>query len=94
MGCLSRILVLGALGVQLIASAFALLVLGSAGVLGEAAIISANDAVALLVLIGLNLLATIILAIKVWLSGREKKRMAQQLASYHATHPTGKPDIG
>lgn len=85
MGCLSRFLVIGAFATQMLASAFALLVLGSAGVLGEAAIINANDALILLVLIGLNLLATVVIAIRLWSSGKEKKRMSQELASYQAS---------
>jgi hypothetical protein len=87
MGCLSRFLIAGAILTQLVASALALLVLGSAGVLGEAAIMSAEDAMILFVLMALNLVATIVLAFKVWSSGRAKKRMGQELATYRAGQP-------
>lgn len=92
MGCLSRFLVAGAILTQLIASALALLVLGMAGVLGGAAIISADDALILFILMALNLLATVVLAIKVWSSGRAKKRMGQELATYRAGQQPGRQD--
>jgi hypothetical protein len=68
----------------LVASAAALLVLGSAGVLGEAAIMSADDVMILFVLMALNLVATIVLAFSIWSSGRTKKRMGQELETYRA----------
>jgi hypothetical protein len=92
MGCLSRFLIVGALLTQLIASAAALLVLGSAGVLGEAAIMSAEDVMILFVLMALNLLATVVLAIKVWSSGRAKKRMGQELSTYRVGQQPGRQD--
>lgn len=47
---------------------------------------SAEDVMILFVLMALNLLATIVLAFKVWSSGRAKKRMGQELATYRAAH--------
>ena len=45
---------------------------------------SAEDVMILFVLMALNLLATLVLAIKVWSTGRAKKRMGQELATYRA----------
>lgn len=61
MGCLSRLLVIGAILIQFLAAALGLLVLGSAGVLGEAALISSSDAILLFVLLALSLAATFVL---------------------------------
>lgn len=82
MGCLSRFIVVGAIATQLVASALGLLVLGTAGVLGEAAIMSAEDALVLLILMALNLLATVVLVIKLWTASRSRKQMGQELERY------------
>ena len=79
MGCLSRILVLGALGVQVAAAALGMLVLGMAGVLGNAAIISAEDALFIFVLLAASLLATIVLAVKLWTGSRKRKRLEAEI---------------
>ena len=80
MGCLSRLVVIVALAVQVVASVLGLIVLGSAGVLGEAAIISADDALVLFIALSLSLLATLVLAIKLWLGSRKRKRLEHALA--------------
>jgi len=62
MGCLSRIVVIVAILVQIIAGALALIVLGSAGVLGSAAVVNSNDALIVFCAIIASLIATIVLA--------------------------------
>jgi len=76
-GCLSRAIVVVAVLVQLIAGSLVLIVLGSAGVLGNAAIISADDAVVVFFATVASLVATVILAVKIWMSSRAKKRMSR-----------------
>ncbi len=85
MGCLSRLVVIAALGVQVIASGLGLIVFGSAGVLGNAAIVSAEDALIVFVALALSLVATLVLAIKLWLGSRKRKRLEQALAKSPAT---------
>lgn len=81
-GCFSRIIVILSILVQVVAGGLALIVLGSAGVLGEAAIISADDALIVFVAICASLLATIVLSVKIWLSSRDRKRLrAMQIGS-------------
>jgi len=75
MGCLSRIVVIVAILVQIIAGALALIVLGSAGVLGSAAVVNSNDALIVFCAIIASLIATIVLALKIWLSSRDRKRL-------------------
>ena len=79
MGCLSRLVVMAALAVQVIASALGLIVFGSAGVLGNAAIVSAEDALIVFIALALSLVATIVLTIKLWLGSRKRKRLEQAL---------------
>lgn len=89
MGCLSRILVVGALLVQVIASGLALLVLGSAGVLGSAAIINSDDAFLVFIAVALSLLATVVLAVKIWIGSRRRKHMERELAELRARSIAG-----
>lgn len=91
MGCISRLLVAAALAVQIIAAALGMLVLGSAGVLGEAALISSTDAVVVFVMLALSLVATFVLAIKHWFNSRNRKRLEQALASATVTVQTPHP---
>ncbi|MDQ3654604.1 MAG: hypothetical protein M3457_05950 [Chloroflexota bacterium] len=94
MGCISRLLVAAALAVQIIAAALGMLVLGSAGVLSEAALISSTDAV-VFVMLALSLAATFVLAIKLWFNSRNRKRLERALASATVTvqtpHPSALP---
>jgi hypothetical protein len=80
MGCLSRLIVVVALLVQVVAAGLGMLVLGSAGVLGEAALISSTDALVMFVLLALSLLATCILTVKLWLASRTRKRLERDFA--------------
>lgn len=75
MGCLWRIVVIVAILVQIIAGALALIVLGSAGGLGSAVLINSNDALIVFFAIAASLVATIVLALKIWLSSRDRKRL-------------------
>jgi hypothetical protein len=86
MGCLSRLLVVGAILIQFLAAALGLLVLGSAGVLGEAALISSSDAIFLFVLLALSLVSTFVLSIKIWMASRENHRLQAQITSYQTAH--------
>lgn len=83
MGCLSRILVVGALLVQVIASGLALLVLGSA------AIINSDDAFLVFIAVALSLLATVVLAVKIWIGSRRRKHMERELAELRARSIAG-----
>lgn len=87
MGCLGRLITIGAILTQIVASGAALLVLEMAGVLGGAAIIGTDDAMILFILMALNLLATLVLGFKLWRSGSDRKRMRRQLASYQDIQP-------
>lgn len=75
MGCLSRIVVIVALLVQSIAGVLALIVLGSAGVLGSATVVNSRDALIVFCAVIASLVATIVLALKIWLSSRDRKPM-------------------
>jgi hypothetical protein len=85
MGCLSRVIVVLALLVQVAAAVLGMLVFGSAGVLGEAAIISAEDALIVFVLLAASLIATMILALKIWLGSRTRKQMRADLLATRAS---------
>jgi len=76
-GCLSRAIVVIAILVQLVAGSLALIVLGSAGVLGNAALISADDALVVFIAVAASMVATVVLAIKIWMSSRAKKRLSR-----------------
>ncbi|MGB3330860.1 MAG: hypothetical protein WBA46_17990 [Thermomicrobiales bacterium] len=75
MGCLSRFVVIVAILVQLVSGVLALVVLGSARTMGEAALLNKTDALTILVATGASLLATFVLAIKIWMSSRTKKHL-------------------
>lgn len=75
MGCLSLIVVIIAILAQVIAGALALIVLGSAGGLGSAVRINSDDALIVFFAIVASLVATVVLALKIWLSSRDHKRM-------------------
>lgn len=81
MGCLSRIIVTSALLVQVAAAVLGMMVLGMAGVLGEAAIILAEDAVIMFVLLSASLASTFVLAIKLLVGSRSRRRLAAELAA-------------
>lgn len=79
MGCISRIIVLLAIVVQVAAAALGMLVLGSAGILGEAALVSSTDAIVVFALLAGSLLATFVLAMKLWMNSRNRKRLLKEL---------------
>lgn len=84
MGCISRIIVLVAIVVQVAAATFGMLVLGSAGILGEAALVSSTDAVAVFILLAASLAATFVLALKLWVNSRNRKRLMRELTVHRA----------
>lgn len=80
MGCAKRILYAAILGLFAITFALTLLVIGSAGTLGEAAFVSADD---LLVIFFLNLASVVglvILILLLWQGARRRKRQEQTIA--------------
>jgi hypothetical protein len=92
MGCLSRSIVLLAVVVQVGAAALALVVLGSAGVLGSAAVINSNDALIVFIAVACSLLATFVLTMKIWLGSRKRKRLEAQLRALQSpVSPTSPP---
>lgn len=91
MGCLRRLVISATLAIQILTFALALLVIGSAGVLGKAAIISSNDALILFILSAISLVGTLVLAVLLWSGGRTRRRLAQELAAHQAARPTDVP---
>ncbi len=83
-GCLRRLLVVGIFFLQVLTFALTLVVLGSAGVLGEAAFISADDALFLFVLSAASLVGTLALAVVLWSGNRARRRQARELAMLRA----------
>ena len=94
MGCLRRLLVVGVVCLQLAIFALTLLVLGSAGVLGKAAIVSADDAMILFFLNAAALAGTMVLAVALWLGGRARHRQARELATLRSGVPSGAVEPG
>ena len=80
MGCLRRLLVIGIVGLQTLTFALTLVVLGSAGVLGEAALISADDLVVLFILNVGSLVATLVLTVIMWTGRRSGSRSRRRQA--------------
>ncbi len=74
MRIVSRMIVLGALGVQFATTVLGVLVFFNAKTLGNAALIAESDAYILLAGLVLSLLATTVLAIKLWRGSRRRKR--------------------
>lgn len=89
MGCLGRALVAGVVVLQVAAFGLTLAVIWSAGVLGEAAIISADDALILFFLNAGGLAGTLMLAVVLWLGGRARRRQTRELAALRASTPIG-----
>lgn len=89
MSCIGRACVAGVVVLQIATFALTLAVLLSAGVLGEAAIISANDALILFFLNAASLAGTIFLAVVLWLDGRTRRRQTRELAALRASTPVG-----
>ena len=79
MGFRSRLLVVVAIGIQLLAAGFGLLVLGSAGVKREAVQLSSIDVTAVVILLALSAVACLVLGVTIWLSLREHSRLRQQI---------------
>ena len=80
MGCLRRLLLAGTVTVQFLTFGWVLLVLGSAGTLGGAAVISADDAIVAVILVAVAAVLTLIQVIVLWQGGRARRRMAAELA--------------
>lgn len=89
MDCLGRAFVAGAIVLQVAAFGLTLAVIWSAGVLGEAAIISADDALILFVLNVAGLVGTGGLAMPLWLGGRARRHQARDLATLQSSPSTG-----
>ncbi len=87
MGCLRRFVVVGIIGLQLVTFVLALVVLGSAGVLGEAALLSSDDALILFVLNAASLVGTLVLTLVLWWGGRVRRRQARELLSWQGPDP-------
>ena len=87
MGCLRRFAVVGIIVLQLVTFVLALVVLGSAGVLGEAALFSSDDALILFVLNAASLVGTLVLTLVLWWGGRVRRRQARELVSWHGPDP-------
>lgn len=80
MGCLRRLFLVGTVLIQLAAFVWALIVFGSAGVLGGAAVISADDALVGFILAAVAAALTLIQVIVLWQGGRVRRRMAAVLS--------------
>lgn len=80
MGCFRRVFLVGTVIVQLAAFAWALIVFGSAGVLGGAALIAAEDALVGFILAAVAAVLTLIQVIVLWRGGRARQRMVVELA--------------
>lgn len=80
MGCLRRLFLVGTVIVQVATFGWVMLVIGSAGILSDAALISANDAMVALVLSAIAAVLTLIEVIVLWRGGRTRRRMATELA--------------
>lgn len=91
MGCLSRIFTVVALLVQMVSGALGMLVLGSAATLDEAALISASDAIILFVLLGLSLLCTLFLALKLWRGSSRRKDLERDVETLRMPHRPNTP---
>ncbi len=80
MGCLRRLFLVGTVIVQFAAFIWALVVFGSAGVLGGAAVIAAEDALVGFILAAAAAALTLIQVIVLWRGGRTRRRMAAELS--------------
>lgn len=80
MGCLRRLFLIGTIIVQFAAFGWALIVFGSAGVLGGAALVAAEDALVGFILAAVAAVLTLIQVIVLWRGGRARRRMAVELA--------------
>ena len=79
-GCLRRLFLVGTVIVQFAAFIWALIVFGSAGVLGGAAVIAAGDALVGFILAAIAAVLTLIQVIVLWQGGRVQRRMAAELS--------------
>ena len=79
MGCLRRILVVCDVLLLTVSALLSLLVLGSAGVLGEAALIAAEDAIILIILNILSLIAIAVLILMLWQGSRTRSRLEKKI---------------
>lgn len=80
MGCFRRILAVCVVFFLTVTALLSLLVLGSAGVLGDAALISADDALFLVVLNALSLLSIVVLILILWQGSRHRSRLEKKIA--------------
>ena len=75
MGCLRRGLILLGLAWNLIAWTMVLIVMGSAGTLGEAAILAEDDAIVIFFAAIGGVVFTLLLAVMFWTGSRRRKAM-------------------
>lgn len=93
MGCLRRFTTVLILLIQIAALGFTLLVIGMAGVLEEAAVINATDAMVVFVLSAIALAGTILLAIMLWLGGRRRRQLEREREALRREHvPPSMPE--
>ena len=79
MGCFLRMLIIGSILLLGATSAFSLLVLGSARVLGEVAFVAEDDAIVLIVLNVLSLLALVAIVLALWNGSRQRSRFKSRI---------------
>lgn len=89
MSCLGRLIIAGAVIVQIATFALTLAVIWSAAVLGEAAIIGADDAMILFFLNIAGLAGTLVIAAALWLGGRARRRQARALTALESPTVAG-----
>jgi hypothetical protein len=81
MGCLRRLVLVGIVALFALTFGLSLAVLGSAGVLGKAAILSADDALVLLFLNAASAGALLVLVVMLWVGGRSRRRLEGERAA-------------
>lgn len=85
MGRLRRLLIVTIVVLFLVTFGASLIVIGSAGVLGDAAIISATDGLVLLVLNATSLGALVVLSLIMWFGGRVRGRQDREMRQLMST---------
>ena len=80
MGCLRRGMIITILLLDVVTFGLTIAVLGSAGVLGQAALIAKDDALLLVVMNGAALVGTLVLAVVIWLGSRDRSRGDRELS--------------
>jgi hypothetical protein len=81
MGFLRRAILIVTVLAQLLTCGWVMLVIGSSGILGDVALISAANAMVAFVLAAVTAVLTLIEVLLLWRSGRTRRRLARELAS-------------